>query len=182
MPSSQVQASAFDLGFLTGARSFTPLAVLCWSSHLGWFRFGGTPFAVLDRPAALTIASLLAAGELIGDKLPNTPARTDALPLFGRTALGATAGVALAFASDHAEAAQPMGTGSELVSKLVPALCFGALGALLGTFGTFYARRGLTEGAGLPDFPVALVEDGFVVAGACAIASHFKNAEEAPHA
>ncbi len=176
MPSSNLQFSAFDLGFLTGARSFASLAVLCWGSRLGWFSFTGTPFAVMDRPAALTVASLLAAGELIGDKLPNTPARTAAVPLFGRVALGATAGVALAFASDRAQPAK-----GDPVSKLAPALCFGALGALLGTFGTFYARRGLTKQAGLPDLPVALLEDSAVLAGAFTIASHFKSPEEAAH-
>ena len=181
MPLRDLQFSAFHLGFLTGARSFTPLAVLCWGSRLGWLRFAGTPFAILDRPAALRVASLLAAGELIGDKLPNTPARTAAVPLLGRMALGATAGVVLAFASESAESSSPTGMGSDLVSKLAPALGFGALGGLLGTFATFHARRGLTKQAGLPDFPVALLEDGLVLAGAFAVASQFRPAKEKAH-
>ena len=189
MPST-LQASAFDLGFLTGARSFTPLAVLCWGSRLGWFRFQGTPFAMMDRPAALTVASLLAAGELVGDKLPNTPARTDALPLIGRMALGATAGAALQFASGRAAADSaetsaenngPVSLDRAFLAQLIPVLLSGAAGALVGAFGTFYARRGLTKQINVPDLPVALLEDALIVAGALRIASRFQTAEEPIH-
>ncbi len=173
MSTDQLKASALQLGFLTGARSFTPTAALCWGSHLGWFSLKSTPFAVVGGTAALSFASLLAAGELIGDKLPNTPARTAALPLIGRMALGATAGAVLTFA-----ASRPRGepqTGSGTSGDLPLAVLLGAVGALLGTFATFYARRALTEQAGLPDLPVALLEDGLVVAGACKIASRFRS-------
>ncbi len=182
MPPFLLKARAFDLGFLTGARSFTPLAVLCWGSRLGWFRFQGTPFAIMDRPATLAVASLLAAGELVGDKLPNTPARTAALPLIGRMALGATAGAALQFASnspqDRVQTEEPMTLDRAALAQLSPVLLFGALGALLGSFGTFYARRGLTKQINVPDLPVALLEDALVVAGALRIASRLQTAEE----
>ena len=37
----------FLLGCLTGLRSLTPPAVVCWAAHLGWLHFAGTKLAFL---------------------------------------------------------------------------------------------------------------------------------------
>src|ERR1022692_4744418 len=37
----------FLLGCLTGQRSLTPPAVVCWAAHLGWLHFAGTKLAFL---------------------------------------------------------------------------------------------------------------------------------------
>jgi uncharacterized membrane protein len=64
------------LGCLTGLRSLTTPAVVCWAAHLGWLNFAGTKLAFIDRPVTLVVLTLLAVVELIADKLPKTPART----------------------------------------------------------------------------------------------------------
>ncbi|HKH70333.1 MAG TPA: DUF4126 family protein [Vicinamibacterales bacterium] len=49
-----------------------------------------------DAPSRLArILSYLAAGEMAADKLPAIPARTDALPLFGRIVSGAMVGASV---------------------------------------------------------------------------------------
>ena len=148
------------LGFLNGARSLTPVAMLCWGARSGTMDLQRTPFAFLDNPISLGVFSLLAAGELVGDKLPQTPSRTAAFPLAGRLAFGAGCGMVLAASFTDESARKPSGLAA-------PAL-LGALGALAGSFAMAWARRSLTKGAGLPDPPVALAEDAAGLAG-----SHF---------
>jgi len=84
------------LGSLTGLRSLTAPAVVCWAANLGWLDFAGTKLAFIDRPVTLIVLTVLAAIELIADKLPKTPARTAPPGLIARIALGCLCGVALA--------------------------------------------------------------------------------------
>src|SRR6202167_4971811 len=72
------------LGCLTGLRSLTPPAAVCWAAHLGWLNFAGTKLAFIDSPVTLILLTLLAVAELIADKLPKTPARTAPLGLIAR--------------------------------------------------------------------------------------------------
>lgn len=64
------------LGAAAGARSVTPLAVLALRRP-GWVR---------------TVTAVAALGELVADKLPQTPSRLAPAPLAGRMLLGALAG------------------------------------------------------------------------------------------
>ncbi len=145
-------------GFLNGLRTLTPVAVLCWGTRLGWLPLGQTPFSFLTHPVSLGVFTALAAGELIGDKLPKTPPRTDAFPLLARCGFGAGVGTVLA-----SVAGRPLWLGGLL----------GGVAAIAGAFAGFYARRALTKGAGLPDLPVALAEDALAIGGAFLIVSRF---------
>ncbi len=158
MPLKTFASLVLGIGFTNGLRTLTPVAVLCWGARLGWLPLAQTPFAFLAKPVSLGVFSALAVGELIGDKLPKTPPRTDAFPLIARIGFGAGVGLALA-----SVAGRPLWAGGLL----------GGLGALAGTFAGFYARRALTKGAGLPDLPVALAEDALTISGAYLIASRF---------
>jgi len=147
----------FLLGCLTGLRSLTPSAAVCWAAHLGWLHFAGTKLAFLGHPAALIIFTLLALLELIADKLPNTPARTAPLGLSARIVLGCLGGVALATSAG----------GNLLVAAIL-----GIAGALVGTFAGYRIRRDLVLLAHLPDLAVAIAEDVIAVAGSLLIVSH----------
>lgn len=92
-------------------------------------------------------ARLAAAGELIVDKLPFAPSRLMPGPLVVRALSGALCGRELA---RRAQASKPLGTLA------------GALGALAGSYGGYYARRAVTARS-VPDFPIALVEDSLAV-------------------
>ncbi len=157
MPLTTFASLVLANGFLNGLRTLTPVAVLCWGARLGWLPLGQTPFKFLTHPVSLGIFSALAVGELIGDKLPKTPPRTDLFPVIGRFCFGAGVGAALA-----SVAHKPLWLG-----------LLGGVGAVAGTFFGFHARRYLTKAKGLPDLPIALAEDVLAVGGAFAIASRF---------
>ena len=118
----------FLLGCVTGLRSLTAPAVVCWAAYLGWLHFSGTRLAFIDRPVTLIVFTLLALGELIADKLPNTPARTAPLGLIARIVMGGLCGVALATSAGG--------------SLPVPAIV-GVIGALVGTLAGYNVRRAL---------------------------------------
>jgi uncharacterized membrane protein len=147
----------FPLGCLTGLRSLTPLAAVCWAAHLGWLHFAGTKLAFLGRPVALIVFTLLALVELIADKLPKTPARTAPLGLSARIVFGCFGGVALA-----------TDTGGNLLGAAI----VGTAGAVAGTFAGYRIRRDLVLRAHLPDFAVAMAGDVIAVASSLLIVSH----------
>jgi uncharacterized membrane protein len=93
---------------------------------------------------------LAAAGELVGDKLPFTPSRLGAPSLGARLVSGGLCGGVLA----------KRGDGSRALG-----IACGALGAVGSAWLGYTVRHALTE-RGLPDFAVALCEDGVAIYGA----------------
>ncbi|MGI8575612.1 MAG: hypothetical protein ACR2MA_09800 [Egibacteraceae bacterium] len=87
---------------------------------------------------------LLATGELVADKLPDTPSRLAKGPLAGRAVMGGIAGAAMS---------RPRAIGFAL----------GATGAVAGAYGLFHARRLAGERSELPDAALGLLEDGVVI-------------------
>lgn len=81
-------ARAALAGWATGDRSFSATSVLLNSDP------AGVP-ALLRRPLARRGAALAAVGELVGDKLPNAPARTTPQALVPRLVLAGLCGAAL---------------------------------------------------------------------------------------
>lgn len=136
---------AVVIGFLSGLRSLAPLAVVAFAVHAGWLAAGG--LAWLGGSIVMPIVVALAVGELIADKLPSTPARTAPPGLVARIVAGAVAGACVA--------------GAAIGGAVV-----GAVAAVIGTFAGYHARRTLTASAGLPDLPVALLEDAVTIAAA----------------
>lgn len=147
----------FLLGCVTGLRSLTPAAVVCWAAHIGWLHLAGTKLAFIAHPVTLIIFTLLALVELVTDKLPKTPARTAPLGLGARLVFGCLCGVAVALSAG----------GNLLVAAAV-----GAIGALAGTYGGYNVRKALVVSAHFPDFAVALGEDLIAIAGSLLIVSH----------
>ena len=86
---------AFLLGCICGLRSMTAPAVVAWGAHLGWLHLEGSLLAFFANKISLVIFSLFALGELIADKLPFIPPRTQAGPLGVRILFGAMCGAAV---------------------------------------------------------------------------------------
>src|SRR5690242_5308111 len=107
------------VGFLSGLRSFAPLALVSWMAIWGWTPVAGSPFWFVGTEIFALIVSGLALLELIGDKLSKTPARTHLMPLIARLVTGAVAGGALSFSAGQS---WPIGCA------------LGALGSLTGAF------------------------------------------------
>lgn len=146
---------AFLIGVSAGLRAMTPLAAVSCAAHLRRPRLRKTPLAFLGSTAASYVTGLLAVGELINDKLPQTPSRK-APPAFAvRVLVGAVCGAALAWRRDDAA------VGGVL----------GSLGAVAGTLCGYEFRTRLTKATGGNDLPVALLEDAIAVGGASAVVS-----------
>ena len=148
----------FALGFTNGLRTLTPVAVLCWGVFFGWYSLSHTPFVFLGNTASLAIFTVLALGEMVADKLPKTPARTTPVGVISRVLFAGASGAVLASVA-----------GASIGLGIVAAIA----GAVVGTYIGYYARRALTTKAGLPDLPVALVEDVIAVGGALLVVSRF---------
>lgn len=132
------------LGAMTGLRSMTPIALVCWFAFRGHMMVGGTWAQWAAKPVSVIIFAVLAVGELIGDKLPRTPNRTALFPLFARVCFGGLVG-ALAATGLHGSA--------------IEGILLGTISAVAGTFVGFYFRRELVVDRGFPDLGVAMVED-----------------------
>lgn len=147
----------FSIGFVSGLRSLTAPALVCWAAHLGWLNLAGTPLAFMRHPAAVGIFTLLALVELVMDKLPNTPSRTAPMGLIARIVLGGLSGGALGLAG-----------GTSLIVGAIA----GIVGVLVGTFGGYNVRHALVGRLHLPDFVVALAEDAVAIVGGLLVVSH----------
>jgi len=149
--------SALPIGVVCGLRSMTGPAVVSWAARLGWLHLEGTPVAFLGSPAAPWILTVMAIGELIADKLPNTPSRKAPLGFTARVASGALCGGAVC---------APFG-------RLVEGVIFGVIGAVVGTLGGYEARKRLVRAIGGKDLPIALLEDAVAIVGAIAFTGGF---------
>jgi uncharacterized membrane protein len=136
------------LGLVTGMRTFTPMAVLCWFAYTGHLPVDGTWASWTAKLAAAIVFTALAVGEYIGDKLPKTPARIAPGPLIARLLFGGLIGAIAAASLD--------GSGVEGV-------ILSLLGVAIGAFGGFLIRREIVARLGCKDWPVALVEDGSAI-------------------
>jgi uncharacterized membrane protein len=79
---------AFLIGVVAGLRSMTAPAAISWAAHFGWLRLENSWLAFLGFAATPFILSVLAIGELIADKLPQTPSRKAHIGFLGRIVSG----------------------------------------------------------------------------------------------
>ena len=133
----------------------TAPAIVSASARSGEIDLTKSRLRFLGSTAARNSFAALAAGELIADKLPFIPNRTDPAPLVGRLAAGGLCGAAMAVAERR-----PLGLG----------LALGSLGAAVGAFAGYHLRRWATRQGHVPDLEAALIEDTLaVLAGAAAV-------------
>ena len=147
----------FSIGIIAGLRSLTAPALVSWAAHLGWLDLSGSWLSFLGSRAATVILSLLALGELVADKLPKTPNRTDPGPLVFRVITGGFSSMAIC-ASAH--------------QSLVIGAILGVLGSIAGAFAGYEIRHRLVKTFGLPDFGVAVAEDILAIGCGLLIVSH----------
>lgn len=141
------KANPFILGVVCGMRAALGPALV--AHELGRRRrpkIGQLEFMRSTKTAA--VLDVAALGELIGDKLPMTPARVSPTGLSGRIVSGALCGAALS-----RSAREDTATGAVA----------GAVGAMLGAYAFYELRRVLTKRGGLPDVAVALAEDALAL-------------------
>jgi uncharacterized membrane protein len=132
---------ALAIGFVAGLRSMVAPALVAWAAYCGWIDLQDTSVTWMSSTGAVVIFSLLAVGELIGDKLPFVPTRTQPFPLSARILLGAFCGLCFS-AAMH----QP----------LFPGATVGAIGGLVGAFVGYRIRRWLVEQLHARDWVIAV--------------------------
>jgi len=141
---NSVYLLAFVIGFVAGLRAMTAPALVSWGAHLGWLDLRNSPLAFMGSKFAVAILSLAAIGEYVNDKLPKTPSRTSAVPLTARIILGGFSGACLCAAA---------------AESLLSGAVMGAIGAVAGSFGGYYARTGLVRALKVKDIVIAIPED-----------------------
>ena len=141
---------SFVLGFACGLRSFAGLTTLAFTRGRQECA-GCVPAPLAKARTNLGRFGLAAAsiGELVADKTPLVPARTEPGPLAGRVVLGAFSGYL---------GVRPTRPGRQPGVALLGA-ALGGVGAFIGSHAGYRARRFATKDLGLPDLPVALAED-----------------------
>lgn len=149
---------AFGIGVVAGLRSMTAPATVAWAAHLGWINLSGSHLAFMASTWAVGILTLGALGEFVADQLPTTPARTTALPLAARIAMGLLTGTCLGIA----------GGASLWLAALI-----GAGGAVVGAFSGYKARIGLVRALHAPDFAIAVPEDLIAIGLGLLLVSRF---------
>jgi uncharacterized membrane protein len=158
MTPSQVLLLALLIGIVSGLRSVTAPAVVAWGAHLNWLSLHNTALSFMVSTAAVVIFTLLALVELIADKLPSTPSRTEPVGLIARILLGGLSGACVAVSG-----AQSIVVGAVL----------GAVGGVAGAFVGYEARTRLVKALKVPDLVIALLEDAVAIGGGLLIVSRF---------
>lgn len=137
---------AFMIGCVSGLRALTAPTAMSWAARLGFLKLAGTPLAFLGYAATPYILTVLALGELVNDKLPNTPSRKIPPQFITRVVTGALSGGAIGASA-----------GMLWVGVLI-----GALGAVAGTLGGSALRGAMAKALG-NDLPAALIEDAVAI-------------------
>jgi uncharacterized membrane protein len=161
MSVNKTLALAAGIGALAGLRTFTPPSVVSQAARRNLLPLRRSPLRFLRSAASANTLAALAAGELVGDKLPFMPSRLKPEGLTARCTSGALCGAALMTAHrnrDH--------------KALVAGAAVGALAAIAGAFAGYYLRRQLGQRLNAPDPAIAVVEDMIAVAGSIALVRH----------
>lgn len=146
MPTLRLAALGAASGLRSGA---TPLAVSRILVHARRPRVRGRAATLLSRPLTLRLLGLFSVSELIMDKLPQAPDRTQLWSLAFRALNGAIPAAVFA---------------QKLKRSWALGATIGGGAAVLAAYAGFNARRFLTERAHLPKGPVAAGEDALAFA------------------
>lgn len=137
----------FVLGVVTGMRTMTGIAVVCWAAWIAWLPENGWAMWTTYLVSALIFTGF-AIGECVGDTLPKTPSRKAPGPAAARAVFGALVGALAAKAIQ-----EPIAGG----------ILIGVIGAAIGTWGGYAGRTWGAKRVGR-DLPVALAESALAIA------------------
>ena len=152
---------AIGIGVVAGMRCASAPALTShyFSKHPSLF-LDASPLKGIGLTKTANVLKVMAGGELIADKLPQCPNRTDPGALSGRAVSGGVCGAAVFLAEGERA---PMGAAVGAVSAVASAFLFMNL------------RRVIGRAAKLPDPVVALVEDGLMFGIGYAVFAPAKN-------
>lgn len=133
------------LGIISGMRATFASAVMShYLSKKHNAALSASKLGFMQSPVTATVTKLLSAGEVVGDKLPNTPNRIVAPPVVARVAAGAFAGAVICTANK---------------ASMAKGILIGGGTALAATFGTYYLRKLVSENTFIKEPASGAVED-----------------------
>jgi len=147
---------AAGVGVIAGMRAFMAPAVIShmYSRHPS-ARLKDTPLKFIQTIGTSKVFKVLAAGELVGDKLPTAPNRTDLPGLTGRILSGAFAGATVYKVEGK----------NGVIGGLI-----GGVAAAASTFGCFFLRKALAKNTFIPDAVIGGIEDALVIGAGVGVA------------
>lgn len=148
------------LGVMSGMRSASGVATLSRHAVKQPKGFAKTVFKLLASPGLSKLITLGQIGEMVVDKLPFLPSRTEPQSLMGRMFAGGVAGAAV-----MREAGEPV----------VPGILIGASSALVSSYAFYLLRRETGKALHLPDPVVAVAEDAAVFGFGALVNSSYAN-------
>lgn len=136
------------LGFITGMRTMTPLAALCWFAWLKLLPVDDWASWTAKLPVVI-LFTILAILEYVADKYGKSPRPTRPTVLILRFFFGGLIGAIVATA---------------LNAPGIEGVILGVLGALVGAFAAYQLRHQLTHRLGCKTWHVTVSEDIFAIA------------------
>lgn len=147
-----IYIASFFIGIVAGLRAMMAPAAASWAAYLGTIHPGGSWLAFMGYRFTPWIFSVMAAGELLTDKLPQTPSRKVPVQFGTRVLMGGLGGATIG-----------MHAGVWIAGAIL-----GAIGAVVGTLGGANVRAHLATRL-TRDRPAALIEDAVAIIGAILI-------------
>lgn len=133
------------LGIISGMRTtFAPAITSHYLSKESNTELSKSQLGFIQSPVAANVTKLLSAGEIIGDKLPNTPNRIVAPQVIARVVSGAFAGAVISTANRN---------------SITKGVLIGGVTALAATFGTYYLRKFISESTFIKEPVTGVLED-----------------------
>jgi uncharacterized membrane protein len=147
---------AAGLGLIAGMRTnYAPAVASHVYSRHPTPNLDGSPLIFMRSITTSKVLKVMAAGELVADKLPNTPDRIKPVPVAGRLLSGILVGATVY----EADGKKP------LIGAIV-----GGSAAVASTFGMFFLRKALKNSTGLPNWVLGIMEDSLVIGAGSVIA------------
>ena len=146
---------AIGLGAVAGMRAMSAPALLSNElSRMPTNSLANSPLYFLQSDSVATALKVLAATELLGDKLPNVPNRINLPSIAVRALSGAVVGAALFTANKD---------------KITKGAIIGAAAAVVATYGSFYLRKAIKKYTHLPNSFSGSIEDAIMLSSGIAI-------------
>ena len=144
---------AMAIGAVSGLRSMVGPAIISQAAGNHAVNVKDTPLSWMSSTRAIQVSAILAGAEIIADKLPFMPDRTDKPALLGRFISGAICGAAVSSARRRED-------------RIIGALVGGATAIVAAYIGFEYRKA-----VNLPKFAAAIVEDAVALTAGSAVVS-----------
>ncbi|WP_423149707.1 DUF4126 family protein [Rubrolithibacter danxiaensis] len=149
--SSERVWQTIGFGLIAGMRSLSaPALISHYLSNKISYRLNRSPLRFIKKPLINKGLKVLAVSEMVGDKLPAMPDRISGGVLAGRAVSGAITGAVIYKSSG---------------GKITNGALLGCATAIVATYATFYLRKKMKAGSGLPDSLLGLAEDVIAIGG-----------------